>query len=53
MPGFSQYFALLKKLGTVRTGKSCLYIKRFEDVDQKVLAELLRRSVKFMAEKYR
>ena len=44
--------ALLKKIGKVRTGKSCLYIKRLEDVDLKVLGELVGRSVRFMTEKY-
>ena len=52
MPGFSQYSALMKKLGKVRTEKSCLYIKRLEEVDLKVLGELVGRSVRFMAEKY-
>ena len=52
MPGFSQYSALLKQLGRVRTRKSCLYLKRLEDIGLRVLGELVGRSVKFMAEKY-
>jgi len=52
MPGFSQYSALLKQLGRMRTGKSCLYLKRLEDIDLRVLGELVGRSVKFLAEKY-
>ena len=53
MPGFSRYGALLKKLGKHSTGKSCLYIKRLSDVNEKVLAQLIERSVKDMRRKYR
>lgn len=52
MPGFSKYGALLKKLGKHSTGKSCLYIKRLADVDAKVLAILIERSVRDMRRKY-
>lgn len=37
---------LLKKLGKHKTGKGCLYINRLEDVDKKVLSELIQKSVK-------
>ena len=53
MPGFSKYGALMKKLGKHTTGKSCLYIKRLEDVDEKVLQKLIERSVKDMRKKYK
>ena len=43
--------ALLKKLGKYTTGKGCLYIKRLEDVDKKVLKELIVESVKVMKTK--
>jgi hypothetical protein len=52
MPGFSKFSGLLKKLGKHSTGKSCLYIKRLSDVDEKVLAQLIRDSVKEMRRKY-
>ena len=52
MPGFSKYAGMLKRLGKYKIGKSCLYIKRLEDVDQKVLAQLIRVSVKDMHRKY-
>ena len=45
MDGFADYQTLLAKLGTHTTGKSCLYIKRLEDVDTDVLEELITRSV--------
>ena len=52
MSGFDQYQALMKKLGKYKTGKSCLYIKRLEDVNTKVLQKLIERSVKDMRKKY-
>jgi len=36
----------LQKLGKHKTGKGCLYINKLEDVDTKVLNELLAKSVK-------
>jgi hypothetical protein len=52
MPGFDRYDALMKKLGKYKTGKSCLYFKKLDDVDQDVLKELVSESVKFMKKKY-
>ncbi|MCZ6766699.1 MAG: DUF1801 domain-containing protein [bacterium] len=49
MAGFSRYDALLKKLGKFKTGKSCLYIKKLDDVDQRVLKELIKKSVDHIA----
>ncbi|MCA9925164.1 MAG: DUF1801 domain-containing protein, partial [Anaerolineales bacterium] len=46
MSGFAQYDLLMGKLGKHKTGKSCLYIKKMEDVDQNILRELIRQSVK-------
>lgn len=48
MPGFEEYDGLMKKLGKHTTGKSCLYIKKLEDVDEKVLKKLVTQSVKKM-----
>lgn len=52
MPGFARYEALMDKLGKHRTGKSCLYINRLDDVDLSVLEELVTCSVEYMTEKY-
>ncbi len=52
MSGFDEYDSLLKKLGKHATGKSCLYIKKLEDVDMKVLKELVTKSVKHMQKAY-
>ena len=46
MSGFREYASLLKKLGKHTTGKSCLYIKRLDDIDLEVLEELVERSVR-------
>jgi hypothetical protein len=50
MSGFEGYDKLLGKLGKYSTGKSCLYIKVLEDVDQDVLRELVSKSVQHMIE---
>jgi len=50
MSGFDQYDALLEKLGTFKTGKSCLYIKKVEDIDLPTLRELVEQSVEHMVE---
>jgi len=52
MPGFSKYSALMKKLGKCKHSVSCLYIKKLDDVDLKVLETLITRSVKDMHSKY-
>ncbi len=48
MSGFSEYDNLLNNLGKYTTGKSCLYIKKIEDVDLDVLKELVKHSVDHM-----
>lgn len=50
MSGFSAYYGLLTKLGKYKTGKSCLYIKKIEDVDMGTLRELVEKSVAHVAE---
>ena len=52
MAGFGQFDTLMKKLGKYKTGKSCLYIKRLSDVDEKVLEKLIAGSVKYMRKNY-
>ena len=46
MGGFQENEELLASLGKYSTGKGCLYIKKLEDVNSKVLKELVSRSVK-------
>lgn len=52
MAGFDRYDELLERLGKHRTGKSCLYINRLEDVDTYVLRELVAASVAHMRKTY-
>ncbi len=45
MGGLERYPALMKELGKHKTGKSCLYIKRLDDVDLPTLKQLIKESV--------
>ena len=46
MDGFKSYDSLLGELGPHSTGKSCLYIKNVEKVDEDVLEQLITESLK-------
>ncbi|MBI9049583.1 MAG: DUF1801 domain-containing protein [Anaerolineaceae bacterium] len=48
MDGFDKHAELLGKLGKHKTGKSCLYIKKLEDIDMDILRELVCQSVAHM-----
>lgn len=52
MAGFDRYASLMDKLGKFRTGKSCLYVKRLDDIDLGVLEELVSASVAHMRSRY-
>lgn len=51
MAGFAEYEALLGKLGKYKTGKSCLYINKLQDVNMGTLKELVQQSVAHMAQR--
>ncbi len=51
VPGFEHFSDLIGRLGKHKTGKSCLYIKRLDDIDLDVLKELVARSVAKMERK--
>ena len=53
MPGFTKYQQLLSKLGKYNNAKSCLYIKKLEDVDLKILEKIISESYKYMVKKYK
>jgi hypothetical protein len=53
MPGMEKYSDLLEKLGKFKTSVSCLYIKKLEDVDLKILKEILKRSFNEVKKKYK
>jgi len=48
MSGFSKYPELLNKLGKFKTGKSCLYINKIEEIDIQTLKELIKQSVGYL-----
>lgn len=50
MSGFDRYDELLGKLGKHRTAKSCLYIKKLEDVDLDILSQIVKLAAEYMAE---
>jgi hypothetical protein len=50
--GFTDFPALLARLGKHKTGKSCLYLGPLADVDLAVLEEMAARSWAAMAERY-
>lgn len=52
MPGYGQFDDLMARLGKFKTGKSCLYINKLNDIDMDVLEELISKSVVWMKNKY-
>ena len=52
MPGFSKYQALLDKLGKYKKSVSCLYLNKLDDVDRRVLRQLVTRAYKDMQKLY-
>ena len=52
MPGFKKYDTLLGKLGKHSTGKSCLYVKRLEQIDFDILRSLAQEAWAEMNRKY-
>lgn len=50
--GFPAHDHIMARLGKLKTGKSCLYIKRLSDVDQAVLEELIHASLDVMRTRY-
>jgi hypothetical protein len=48
----SELKPMLLKLGKYKTGVSCLYINKLNDVDTDILRELIEKSYKWMLEKY-
>jgi len=52
MAGFSRYKELMSQLGKYKTGKSCLYVKNLDAVDEGILKSLITESVNYMRKKY-
>lgn len=43
---------LTSKLGKFKNSKSCIYIKTLDDIDVKILKELIKRSIEFVKKTY-
>ena len=52
MPGYRDLSKKLARLGKHKIGKSCLYINKLDDVDMKVLEEIVREGLKYMRANY-
>ena len=52
LTGFEGEQQLLEKLGKHTTGKSCLYVKRLDDVHLPTLRSLIQRSVELMLQNH-
>lgn len=52
MSGFSRFDSLLAELGKHKTGKSCLYVNKWDDINVEALQEMIIASVAYMKEKY-
>lgn len=52
MPGYSDFEDILARLGKHSMGKACLYIKKLDDVDLDVLAELIEAGLTDLKGKY-
>jgi hypothetical protein len=52
MPGYQDLSAMLERLGKHKTGKSCLYVNKLEDIDLDVLREIIQFGMSYMRKKY-
>lgn len=52
MTGFDRAPDLMAKLGSYKTGVSCLYLKKLDDIDRDVLTQLVTESVAAMRVRY-
>lgn len=50
--GFARHQALMDRLGRVRLGKSCLYLRSLDDIDREVLEQLFVAELDYMRETY-
>ncbi len=50
--GINKRPELLERLGKYKTGKSCLYIKKLEDIDLEILQEIIKADWEYMNERY-
>jgi hypothetical protein len=53
MSGNATFEDDLKNLGKHKIGKSCIYIKKLSDIDEKVLRKLIKESIEKVKERYK
>lgn len=53
MSGFDVLNDQLQKLGKYKTGKSCLYIQKLDDIDTLILKEMIRTSINIITNRYK
>ena len=52
MSGFDQFDPLMSQLGKYKNSKSCLYVKKLDDIDLGILKELIAESIKLLSKRY-
>ena len=52
MPGYRDMSEKLERLGKHKTGRSCLYINKLDDIDLTVLEEIVLDGIAYMKERY-
>ncbi len=52
MPGYQDLSVMLTRLGKHKTGKSCLYINKLDDIDVDVLVEIIEFGLNYMRSNY-
>ncbi|XOV93260.1 MAG: DUF1801 domain-containing protein [Bacteroidota bacterium] len=52
MPGFDRYPEHMAQIGKYKTGKSCLYTKKLDDLNLDILKKLIKDSVSYMNKRY-
>ena len=52
MAGNHHFEKELESLGKHKLGKSCLYIKKLDDIDETVLRQMIAQSIKLLQDKY-
>jgi len=52
MSGFDQFEHLMSQLGKYKNSKSCLYVKKLDDIDLGILKELIAESIKLLSKRY-
>lgn len=52
MDGFKNHTSLMEKLGKYKTGSSCLYVKKLDDINIDILEKLVKASCLNMASMY-